>query len=259
MEQSTESATEYYALLFEDDGELDDIDDYDIDKEERIIELAVGAVYIGRLTGEQFHRFLWRYKQESKIRKFRYSVRFVDKQSVPDRKETELKLRLVGLDANRQEMLDTALQLANVVRKASDCENENILGECQTELTDADPPLLLMAPSAYPPVDTLTMEKANIENAPRELPFTLSGVAPGVPGSSSETPLYIFQVSPNSEAKRTEPKEEWIGSAEAVKLLDCARATLRKRVKDGHIQERREGGKTYYLKSSVLECKRKNP
>jgi len=44
MEQNIEPATEYYALLFENDGELDDIEEY-IDAEERIIELAVGAIY----------------------------------------------------------------------------------------------------------------------------------------------------------------------------------------------------------------------
>ena len=132
MEQNIEPATEYYALLFENDGELDDIEEY-IDAEERIIELAVGAIYIGELTDQQFHNFLWRYKQESKIRKFKYFVEFVDRPSIPPYKEAELKLRLVGLDADRQEMLDTALQLANAVRIASDGERENTLEASRTE------------------------------------------------------------------------------------------------------------------------------
>ncbi|MCL2305168.1 MAG: hypothetical protein FWC43_07575 [Planctomycetaceae bacterium] len=119
MEQIIESATEYYALLFEDEGELNDIDDY-IDKEDRIIELAVGAVYIGELTDKQFHNFLWRYKQESKIREFKYTVEFIDRSSIPSRKEMELEMRFVVLTTDRQEMLDTALQLADAARKPND-------------------------------------------------------------------------------------------------------------------------------------------
>ena len=119
MEQIIEPTTEYYALLFEDKGELDDIDDY-IDKEERRIELAVGAVYIDKLTDEQFHNFLWRYKQESKIRKFKYTAEFIDRPSIPSSREKRLKSLFVGLSADRQEMLDTARQLADAARKPND-------------------------------------------------------------------------------------------------------------------------------------------
>ena len=126
MGQTTESATEYYALLYEDVGELDDIDEY-IDHEERVVELAVGAVYIGELTDEQFPVFLKRCRREYKMRSFEYTVKFIEKQSIPPYKETELKSLFAGLSIDRQEILDTVFDLAHAVRKASGCESENII------------------------------------------------------------------------------------------------------------------------------------
>jgi len=126
MGQTTKSATEYYALLYEDVGELDDIDEY-IDYEERVVELAVGAVYIGELTDEQFPVFLKRCRREYKMRSFEYTVKFIEKQSIPPYKETELKSLFAGLSIDRQEILDTVFDLAHAVRKASGCEGENII------------------------------------------------------------------------------------------------------------------------------------
>jgi hypothetical protein len=44
MEKKTELATGYYAFLINNDGKLDDVNEY-VDDVERIIEFAAGAVH----------------------------------------------------------------------------------------------------------------------------------------------------------------------------------------------------------------------
>lgn len=126
MAQKIERATKYYAFLYIDNGESDDIDSY-LDREERFVELAVGAVDIGVLSIKQSMIVFRQYKREPKIRKLGYVANLAKRQSIPPHRKTELKLlQSDKLAIDRQEALAILVHIANEVRTASGCESKNI-------------------------------------------------------------------------------------------------------------------------------------
>ena len=154
----------------------------------------------------------------------------------------------------------------NLVLKAEHSKEVTVPSSPVSDSVPDDPPLLLMAPSASIPIDTLTWEEAEIlegdGSAGRGLPFALSSVSPGVPGSSPKTPFYICTVNQNGETiEHTKQQENWIGADEAIRLFGgkTKKSTFYNRVKSGLITKRDTDTGTYYLESSVLECKRTNP
>ena len=75
----------------------------------------------------------------------------------------------------------------------------------------------------------------------------------------SEPPPITPEVDTAAHSQIAQDDEQWLGSREAVKSFGRSKTTFHERVKAGLIQKRKVGGKMYYLESSVLECKRRNP
>lgn len=193
MEQKIEPATEYYAFIYTNDGESDDIDDY-IDCEERDVEIAVGAVCVGELTSQQSHLCIRHYRKELKTRKLEYVARFVERQSIPPSKETELKLLLFAESPpDGQEALDTLVRIANAVRKASDCESKNVATQAKlllAESTNTDfLPMTFAASGKGNPISALEMYHEQIEQADAPADVFVKNKEPITTSESHDSPL----------------------------------------------------------------------
>jgi hypothetical protein len=99
--------------------------------EETEFEHARGVIYIGELTDRQYSIFLTRFQK--KYTGVYFATFVPSQQLLPDR-ETELKLLLADygkLSGGRKRVLDTAVQIADEVRKADGCADKNIVSEFQ--------------------------------------------------------------------------------------------------------------------------------